>query len=136
MSRLPRAALIGVAVGVAVVANLIVYLIGRAAGGTFVFTANNGPAEVDAATVAGFSLVPLLVGLAVVALLAPRAPWVVRAAVVIGPVLAIGTIVVMTLPADFDSVSTTTLALCHLTLVPITIAAALALGRRSRVAGG
>jgi hypothetical protein len=130
MSRLSRPALVAAAGGIAVLVNLALYLAGRAAGGTFVFTSPDGPAEVDAVTVAGFSAVPLLVGLAAVALLAPRAAWAVRAAAVIGPVLAVGTIAVMTLPADFDAISKTTLALCHLTLVPIVLVAVAAIGRR------
>jgi hypothetical protein len=129
MPRLPRFAVVALAGISAVAVNLIVYAAGRAAGGTFRFTAATGPAEVDAATVAGFSAVPLLLGLAVVAVLAPRAAWAVRAALVAGPVLAVGTIVAMTLPADFDTASTVTLALCHLTLVPILIAAVVAIGR-------
>ncbi|BBH69221.1 hypothetical protein ACTI_59060 [Actinoplanes sp. OR16] len=122
------------AAGVAVLVNLVVYLLGRAAGGSFVFTAAQGPAEVDAVTVAGFSAVPLATGLTVVALPARRLPWVTRAGVVAGSLLAIGTIAVMTLPADFDTVSTITLALCHLTLVPILITAGLLLrpGRPGR----
>ncbi|WP_328472406.1 DUF6069 family protein [Actinoplanes sp. NBC_00393] len=122
---------VAAAAALAVVVNLAVYLIGRAAGGTYTFTSAQGPAEVDAVTVAGFSLVPLLVGLTVVALLASRAAWVVRAALIIGPVLAVGTIVVMTLPTDFDGVSKTALAVCHLTLVPIIVVAVTAIGRRA-----
>ncbi|MFF0371579.1 DUF6069 family protein [Micromonospora sp. NPDC005087] len=115
----------------AVVVNLVFYSVGRAAGGTFQFTSSSGPAEVDAVTVAGFSAIPLLIGLAVVALLAPLAAWVIRAALVVGPVLAVGTIALMTLPTDFDTASKATLALCHLTLVPITIAAVVAIGRQA-----
>ena len=116
MPDLPRAAVVALAVGAAVAVNLGVHAVGRAAGGTFRFTSASGPAEVDAVTVAGFSAVPLLLGLAAVALLAARAAWITRAALIAGPLLAVGTIVVMTLPADFDTVSTVTLALCHLTL--------------------
>ncbi len=134
MSRLPRAGVVAVAVLAAVVANLIVYAIGRAAGGSFRFAARGVVNEVDAVTVAGFSAVPLLIGLTAVALLAPRFGWVPRAALVIGPVLAVGTIVAMTLPADFDGISTVALSLCHLTLVPITVVAVRALARGPRVA--
>ncbi|MEU8664241.1 hypothetical protein, partial [Actinoplanes philippinensis] len=105
---------------------------GRLTGGDFRFTSPSGPAQVDAVTVAGFSVIPLAAGLAVVAVLAPRAGWVVRAAQIAGPLLAVATIAGMTLPADFDTISTISLALCHLTLVPIIVVAAAALGR-SRV---
>jgi hypothetical protein len=131
MSRLSRPALVAAAAVLAAIVNVLIYLVGRAAGGTFTFTAGAGPAEVDAVTVAGFSAVPLMAGLTVVALLAPRVRWVHRAALVAGPVLAAGTIVTMTLPADFDTVSTVTLAVCHLTLVPIIVAAVTALGPRA-----
>lgn len=133
MSRLSRVALVALSVVTAVVVNLVVYSVGRAAGGTFQFTSSSGPAEVDAVTVAGFSAIPLLIGLTAVALLAPLATWVIRAALIVGPVLAVGTIALMTLPTDFDTASKATLALCHLTLVPITIAAVVAIGRQPRV---
>jgi hypothetical protein len=129
MSRLSRPAVVAVAVLTAVVVNLVVYALGRAAGGGFRFLAGGVPAEVDPVTVAGFSAVPLLAGLTVVALLAPRAAWVVPAALVAGPLLAIGTILLMTLPAGFDGISTVTLSLCHLTLVPITVLAVRRLAR-------
>lgn len=131
MSRLSRVAVVALGGVTAVVVNLVFYSVGRAAGGTFQFTSSSGPAEVDAVTVAGFSAIPLLIGLAVVALLAPLAAWVIRAALVVGPVLAVGTIALMTLPTDFDTASKATLALCHLTLVPITIAAVVAIGRQA-----
>nr|WP_255644853.1 DUF6069 family protein [Actinoplanes polyasparticus] len=118
-----RPAIIAAAGVAAVVVNLIVYAVGRAAGGSFVFTANGDTNEVDAVTVAGFSAVPLLIGLVVVALLTRLGSWVTRLASIVAPVLAAGTIVVMTLPADLDRTSTIALALCHLTLIPISILA-------------
>jgi hypothetical protein len=130
MSRAPRWAIVAAGVAAAVVINLLVYAAGRALGGSFRFTAANGPSEVDAVTVAGFSAVPLLIGLTLVAVLA-RFEWVPKAALVIGPVLALGTIALMTLPADFDSTSKTTLALCHVVLVPITVVAVRALRDRA-----
>lgn len=132
MSRLSRPVVVAAAVSAAVVVNLLVYAVGRAAGGSFRLTSAGATAEVDAVTVAGFSAVPLLAGLVVVALLAPRFRWVTRAALVAGPVLAVVTILVMTLPADLDTVSTVTLALCHLTLVPIMVPAIRAQARPVR----
>ncbi|MEU4623611.1 DUF6069 family protein [Actinoplanes sp. NPDC023801] len=131
MRRLSRPALVAAAAALAAIVNVLIHLISRAAGGTFTFTAAGGRAEVDALTVAGFSVVPLAAGLTAVALLAPRLSWVSRAAQIAGPLLAAGTIVTMTLPADFDTVSTVSLALCHLTLVPIIIVAVAALDRRA-----
>jgi hypothetical protein len=137
-----RLLVIAAAVGAAVGINLILYAVGRAAGGTFRFTSSSGPAYVDGATVAGFSAVPLLVGLVAVALLSPLGGWVIRTALVVGPLLAIGTIALMTVPTDLDVTSKVTLALCHVALVPVILVAVRALGRRTggtsrtRVAAG
>jgi hypothetical protein len=125
-----RLAVVAGAVLVAVAVNLAIYGLGRAAGGSFEFTsAADRPAEVDAVTVAGFSAVPLLIGLALVAMLVRFGSWVTRAALVVAPVLALGTILLMTVPADFDTTSTVTLALCHLALVPIAVTAIRTLSR-------
>lgn len=132
MADPPRTAVVALATAVAVVVNLIVYAIGRAAGGSFLFTADDRRVEVDAVTVAGFSALPLALGLAAVAVLAPRFAWVVRAALIVGPALAVLTIATMTLPADLDGTSKITLAACHLTLAPIIVVAVTALGRRAR----
>ncbi len=125
-----RVRVIAAAAGSAVVINLILYGVGRATGGTFRFTTPSGPATVDAVTVAAFSALPLLAGLGAVALLARFGDRVTRTALIVGPLLAVGTIAVMTLPADFDVVSKVTLALCHLVLVPIIVVAVRALARR------
>ncbi|GAA4974087.1 DUF6069 family protein [Actinoplanes utahensis] len=125
MSEPPRAAVVALAVTAAVVFNLAVYTIGRAAGATYRFTSRGEPAEVDALTVAGFSAVPLLIGLTAVALSAARAGWPVTAALIAGPLLAVVTVPLMTVPADFDTASTAALALCHLTLVPVIVVAVL-----------
>ncbi|MGX6603320.1 DUF6069 family protein [Micromonosporaceae bacterium Da 78-11] len=132
MRELPRAAVVALAGVTAAAVNLIVHALGRAVGGSFRFTSAGRAAEVDALTVAGFSAAPLLVGLAAVALLAPRAAWVVPTARIVGSVLAVGTIALMTLPTDLDPISKTTLALCHLTLVPIMVVAVSILARRVR----
>ena len=128
---MPKTLIIAAAVGTAALVNLILYGVGRAAGGTFRFTSSSGPAVVDAVTVVAFSVAPLLVGLVAVALLARLGGWVIRTALVVGPLLAIATIALMTLPADLDATSTVTLALCHLVLVPVIIIAVRALGRRT-----
>jgi hypothetical protein len=122
-----RPLVVAAAVGTAVVVNLVVHALGRAAGGSFTFTRAGAPTGVDAATVAGFSAVPLLLGLVVVALLCRRWPLVARMALVVAPVLAVVTVGLMTLPVDLDTVSTVTLALCHLTLAPISVLAIRAL---------
>lgn len=111
------------AVATAVLVNLLAYAIGRLTGGDFTFNRDGTIVAVDALTVAGFSAVPLGIGLAIVALTVPRLPWVTRVAAVVAPVLAVATIAIMTLPVDLDTASTLTLASCHLTLVPISIVA-------------
>ncbi|MEU4835646.1 DUF6069 family protein [Streptosporangium sp. NPDC023615] len=122
-----RVGVVAATVAAATAVNLVVHALGRAAGGTFRFTASGRVAEVDALTVAGFTVVPLLAGMTVAAVLSRRLRWVVPAALVIAPVLALGTVVVMTVPADLDPVAKVTLALCHVTLVPVTVAGLLAL---------
>lgn len=75
---------------------------------------------------------PLLAGLILVALLSRLGAWVTRAAVVVAPVLAVGTILVMTVPAGFDATSAVALALCHLILAPISVLAVVAMSRDAR----
>jgi hypothetical protein len=117
------AAVVGAAVAVAVLANLALYALGRLLGGSYRFTTAAGPAEVDAATVAGFTVAPLLAGLVLAALLGRRWPWVHAVALVVAPALALVTILVMTLPADLDPVSTAALASCHVVLAPVAVLA-------------
>lgn len=111
------------ATATAVVANLLVYAAGRAAGGDFTFTRSGAEMTVDAVTVAGFSAVPLGAGLALVAATVGRLRWIARTASVVAPLLAVATIFVMTIPVDLDRASTIALACCHLTLVPISLLA-------------
>lgn len=126
--RTPRpSAVIALAVGAAVAVNLLIFAVGRVAGGTFRFTSAGRAAEVDAVTVAGFSALPLAAGLVLVALLGRRWRWVTPVALTVGPALAGLTILVMTIPADLDLASTVALALCHLTLIPVIVVAVRAL---------
>lgn len=118
-----RTGVVMAAVAAAVAVNLLVYGVGRLAGGTYTFTRDDGSITVDVLTVAGFSAVPLGLGLTTVALLVGRHSWVAEPALVIAPVLAVVTIGIMTIQADFDRVSTFALATCHLTLVPISVLA-------------
>lgn len=106
------------AAAAAVLINLVVWLIGAAAGGTF---------EVDGGSVAPggviiMSAVPLLIGLTVAALLSYRWVGVLRLAEVVGSVLAIATIG-LTVAADFDSATTISLSIMHLVLAPVIVVA-------------
>ncbi|WP_216652095.1 DUF6069 family protein [Nocardioides sp. zg-1308] len=118
-----RAGVVLAAVLTAVVVNLAAYALGRLAGGDFTFTREGEAMTVDAVTVAGFSAVPLGLGLTVVALLVGRVPRIATVASVVAAALAVATIGLMTLPVDLDAVSTVALAACHLTLVPISLLA-------------
>ncbi|WP_322920912.1 DUF6069 family protein [Nocardioides renjunii] len=118
-----RAGVVLAAVLTAVVVNPAAYALGRLAGGDFTFTREGEAMTVDAVTVAGFSAVPLGLGLTVVALLVGRVPRIATVASVVAAALAVATIGLMTLPVDLDAVSTVALAACHLTLVPISLVA-------------
>lgn len=118
-----RVVVVLAAVVAAVVVNLLVYAVGRLAGGEFTFTREGSSTRVDPVTVAGFSAVPLGVGLLLVAALVGRFPWIATVASVVAPVLAVVTVFVMTIPVDLDAMSTVTLAACHLLLVPISLLA-------------
>jgi hypothetical protein len=132
LARIPAPLLVAGAVALAIAVNVGIHALGGLAGATYRFTAATGPAEVDALTVFGFTLVPLGVALTLVAVLGRFWKWVFPVALVVGPVLELGSIFGMTLPADLDDVSTLFLALCHVALVPVTVVAVLALRRRSR----
>ncbi len=124
-----RPTVVAVTVLVAVLVNLAVHAVGRAAGGAFTFTRQGSPVQVDAVTVAGFSAVPLLVGMVLAAAAARRLPVLMTVGLIVAPALALVTVPVMTLPADFDRISTLTLALCHVTLAPVSVLGLLALRR-------
>ena len=116
-SRVPAlsrpAAVLGPTVA-AVVANLIIWAIAKAAGVNFEAT-NNG--EVPASGIIFITAAPMLVGLTAAVLLAYRWPGILRVAEIVGSVLAIATIG-LTIAADFDLSSTIALALMHVTLIP------------------
>jgi hypothetical protein len=116
----------------AVVINEIIYAIGRALGGDFLFTNAGKSTEVTTWSVAALTTGPLLVGMTLVALLSRKWPSIIKVALVVGPALALVTIAILTIPADLDTTSTTTLALCHVALVPVVLGGLLAIARRSR----
>ena len=123
VSSRSRVVVVLAAVVAAVAVNLLVYAVGRLAGGELTFTRAGSPTEVDPVTVAGFSAVPLGTGLLLVAALVGRFPWIATVASVVATLLAVVTIFVMTIPVDLDRVSTATLAICHLSLIPISLLA-------------
>jgi hypothetical protein len=108
-----RAVVVLGTVGVAVALNLAVYAVGAAAGGSYRFISAAGPAHVDAITISGFTAVPLLAGMTVAAVLSRWWRWVVPAALVVAPLLAIGSIPFMPLAVDLDAASAAALAVAH-----------------------
>lgn len=131
LAALPTAWMVVGSVAAAVAINLIIYGIGRMLGGTFRFTAVSGATVVDPLTLIGFTAVPLVIGLAVVAIAGRWWRWVFPVAMVVAPLVEVGSILGMTVPADFDLTSTLTLAACHVALVPVSLVAILALRERA-----
>lgn len=128
--RLPTPLLILGAVVTAVAVNLAIFGIGAAAGATYEFTSATGVTTVSPVVLVGFTTLPLAVALTAVALIGRVWRPIFPIALVAGPVLELGSILAMTVPADFDLASTLALALCHAALVPVTIAAVVLLRRR------
>ena len=122
-----RTAVVVGTVLVATVVNLAILAIGQSAGGDFQFTSGGDRMTVGAGGVAMLTIVPLLVGMTLAALLSLRWPAVLRIGMFAGPAAALVTIGTMTIPADLDTTSTVFLALMHVALVPVTIAGLLAI---------
>lgn len=112
------------------ITNLAVYAIGRALGGAFTYTQKGTTTRVDPIAITFMSLVPLGVGLALVAALARRWSATILVARVAAPILAVVTIAVMTLPAGFDTTSAVSLAAMHLATIPAALLALNTLSRR------
>ncbi|TQM28951.1 DUF6069 family protein [Nocardia bhagyanarayanae] len=108
------------AVAAAVLTNLVVWLIGAAAGGSFVVVDGTTTQDVAPGGVIVMSAVPLLIGLTVAALLSYRWVGVLRVAEVVGSVLALATIA-GTVAAAFDTASTVALSIMHVLLVPVIV---------------
>jgi len=117
------------AIGAALLANLAVWLIGAAAGGTFETTDSGEVMSVAPGGIVMLTVVPMLIGLGAAVLLSYKWVGVLRVAAVIGSVLAVATIA-MTVGADFDTVSTVALSITHLTLVPALVVATEGLRRK------
>jgi hypothetical protein len=122
LPALNRAVAVLGAVVAAVVANVIVWGIGAAAGGSFI--TNDGGKVMDVAPggVIFMSAVPLLIGLTVAVLVSYLWTGVLRVAAVVGSVLSLATIA-MTVDADFDTASTIALSVMHVVLVPVLVVA-------------
>jgi ABC-type Co2+ transport system permease subunit len=119
------------AVAGALAVNLVIWLIGRALGGSFVYLQADGQLHTTTAPqgVISMTVIPMSAGLSLAAVLAGRWPAVIRLAQLVGAGLALGT-VVMTFTAGFDRVSTIALALMH-GVIAVLVVGALEAARRS-----
>lgn len=122
-------------IAAALVVNLVLYAVGRALGGQFTYQQNGAATTVDAMAVAIMTILPLSTGLVLIAWLSPRWPLLITTARVVAPLLAVGTIVLLTIPAHFDTTSTLFLATMHLALIPATLLA-LAVLQLARASSG
>ncbi|MGW0184068.1 DUF6069 family protein [Nocardia sp. NPDC003345] len=121
-------AVVGAVVGGTVI-NLVIWLIGVAAGGSFELTENGETYSVAPGGVLILSAVPMAVGLTAAALLAYRWTGALRTAAIIGSVLTLGTLA-RTWTSDFDGPSMVALTVMHVVLVPVLIVATEGMRRR------
>lgn len=108
-------------VGASLLANLVLWLVGLAAGGSFELTDGGTTTPVAPGGVVMLTVVPIVVGMGLAALISLRWIGVIRIAQVVGVLAPLGTIA-MTIDADFDAATTVTLALMHVVIaivVPI-----------------
>ncbi|MEU0872828.1 DUF6069 family protein [Nocardia brasiliensis] len=107
-------------VAVAVAVNLVVWLIGRAAGGSFDVVEKGVTTHVGGSGVIISSAVPLLIGMTLAGLVSYFWAGVLRVAQVVGSVLAIATIG-LTVAATFDTATTIALSVMHVVLAPVVV---------------
>ncbi|MFC9438924.1 DUF6069 family protein [Nocardia sp. NPDC057030] len=105
---------------VAVAVNLIVWLLGEAAGGSFEVVDQGVTTSVGAGGVIVSSGLPLLVGMTAAALVSYFWTGALRVAQIVGAVLAIATIG-LTIAAPFDAVTTVALSVMHVVLAPVLV---------------
>ncbi|CAM3740872.1 DUF6069 domain-containing protein [Tsukamurella strandjordii] len=130
--RLTRTTVVVGAVAASLLANLVLWLVGLAAGGDFTMTDPEGVrASVAPGGVILMTVAPLAVGMTAAVLLSLLWAPVLRVAEVIGAAAALGTIA-GTLSADFDGPSTVTLSLMHVVIAVVLVAALEGLYRRIR----
>lgn len=121
---------IGIGAIVATVANLLVLAVASAAGASLTYIDAGATGQVDATSVILSSAVPLIVGVALAAVIARWWRGVIRLAQVLGAGLALGTIPPL-LSMDTDGGTQAALAVMHLIMAPIVVAV-LEAGRRHR----
>lgn len=102
----------------ALAVNLVLWLIGLAAGGSYELTDSGTTMAVAPGGVVMLTVVPVLIGTALAAIISKWWLPVIRVAQVVGVVAPLGTIA-MTIAADFDTVSTVTLSLMHVAIAVV-----------------
>lgn len=102
----------------ALAANLVLWLIGLAAGGSFELTEAGETMAVAPGGVVMLTVVPMVVGMGLAALVSLRWVGVVRVAQVVGVIAPLATIA-MTISADFDAASTVMLSLMHVVIAGV-----------------
>lgn len=128
-SRIGRPTAIALAIGVTLAVNLLLWLVGLAAGGSFEMTDAAGSTTSAApGGVVVLTVAPMSIGLSAAALLSLRWPRVIPVAQIIGAVLAVATIG-LTLATDFDAPSMTMLSMMHLTVAAGVVLALAAIRR-------
>lgn len=131
-ARLNRTTAVLGTVGLALLVNLALWLVGLAAGGDFLVTEADGArASVAPGGVILMTVAPLAIGMTAAVLLSKLWAPILRVAAVIGAAASLGTIA-GTLAADFDGPSTVTLSLMHVVIAVLLVAALEGLYRRLR----
>lgn len=123
------AVIIAAAAGGALVVNLVLWLIGAAAGGSFELTEAGERSDSAPGGVVVMTVIPLVVGLTLATVIALKWRGVIRIAQVIGAVAAVGSIAAPIIE-PFDGASTVALSLMHIVLAPVVVIALEAIGRR------
>lgn len=130
--RLTRTTAVLGAVAVSLFGNLVLWLVGLAAGGDFTMTDPDGVrTSVAPGGVVLMTVAPLAVGMTAAVLLSKLWAPILRVAAVIGALASLGTIA-GTLAADFDGPSTVTLSLMHVVIAAVLTVVLEALYRRVR----
>lgn len=104
----------------ALVPNLVIWLLGLAAGGSFEMTDAGTTSSVAPGGVVILTVVPTLIGMTLAALISLKWVAVIRPAEVIGALLPLATIA-LTVQADFDTASTIALAAMHVVIAVVIV---------------
>ena len=115
----------------ALVPNLVIWLLGLAAGGSFEMTDAGTTSSVAPGGVVMLTVIPILIGMTLAALISLKWVAVIRPAEVIGALLPLATIA-LTIQADFDTASTIALSVMHV-VIAVAVVAGLEAMRRPLV---